>query len=299
VLAPDLSADDLERMRGARPGAPVDPGRSLFAPDSVTWRVHREAILLLGGGRALLMQVAHPLVAAGVSAYSDFRQDPLRRLRRTLDLMLTLVFADGASAVRAVRAIEQAHARVRGVLDHDAGPFRRGTRFDAGDPALLLWVHATLVDSALAVYERLVAPLSPAERAQYYGDSRVVTRLFGVPDGRVPSTPAAFEAYMTATIDGPELAVGDAARAIAEAVLHPSVPLFLRPAFGAAPFFTAGLLPPALRARYGLTWDARRERALDAWAAFTRRLLPALPARYRLTRQARAALSLHLEHEIS
>jgi uncharacterized protein (DUF2236 family) len=302
-----LSPDEIARLRAARPGRRIDPARSLFEPDGITWRVNREAALLLGGGRALLMQVAHPLVAAGVAAYSEFRSEPLRRLWRTLDLMLTLVFADAAQAVRAVRAIERVHARVRGVLAADAGRFPRGTVFDAGDPSLLLWVHATLVDSALVAYERFVGPLSAAERAAYYRESRVTARLFGVPDALVPATPAAFAAYVHGMVHGGELAVGDTARAIAAAVLRPPVPLPLRPVFGAAPFFTAGLLPASLRAAYALPWDGRRERALAAWAAATRRLLPVLPARLRLMPHARLTVTpvphadptLHFGREMS
>ncbi len=154
-----LSAGDLARLRAACGRETVDPARSLFGPESVTWRVNREAVLLLGGGRALLLQVAHPLVAAGVAAHSEFRAHPLRRLWRTLDLMLTLAFADGATALGAVRTIEGVHARVHGVLEAPSGPFPRGTHYDANDPALLLWVYATLVDTALVVYERFVEPL--------------------------------------------------------------------------------------------------------------------------------------------
>ena len=107
---------------------------------------------MLGGGRALLMQVAHPLIAAGVAAHSGFQQAPLTRLTRTLELMLTIVFADGRDALAAVRAIARVHRRVHGRLETAVGPFRRGTPYDAADPALLLWVHATLVDSALVAY---------------------------------------------------------------------------------------------------------------------------------------------------
>src|SRR5437867_13172578 len=154
-----VSRADLDRLRAATGRTRIDLTRSLYGADSMTWRVNREAVLLLGGGRALLLQVAHPLVAAGVAAHSEFHAHPLRRLWRTLDLMLTLVFADGAGALRAVRTIEGVHARVHGVLEAPSGPFPRGTRYEANDPALLLWVYATLVDTALVVYERLVEPL--------------------------------------------------------------------------------------------------------------------------------------------
>src|SRR5690242_18070738 len=123
------------------------------------------------------MQIAHPLVAAGVAAYSDFRSRPLDRLQRTLDLMLTIVFADAAAALAAARAIDGVHARVHGTLPEPVGPFAAGTPYDARDPALLLWVFATLVDTALLVYERFVGRLSASDRATYYDEGKTTGRL--------------------------------------------------------------------------------------------------------------------------
>lgn len=284
-----LAAADLERLRAACGRSVVDPARSLFGPASVVWRVTRETAILLGGGRALLLQVAHPLVAAGVAEHSDFRRRPLERLWRTLDLMLTLVFADAASAVRAVRAIERVHARVHGVLDADVGPFARGMPYDAGDPALLLWVYATLMDTALLVYQRFVGPLGVEERAAYYQDSKVGLRLFGIPEDRIPPTLAAFEAYVDDMLRGDVLAVGPASREIAAAILRPPLPPGVRELVRAAHLVTVGLLPPALRLRYGLGWGAVGERILGTLAAGTRAALPFLPGLVRVMPHARAA----------
>ena len=267
----------------------IDLSRSLFGPDSVTWRVNREAVLLLGGGRALLLQVAHPLVAAGVAEHSAFRRAPLQRLWRTLDLMLTIAFADAAHAIAAVRQIERVHARVRGTLKTDVGPFPRGTPYAANDPALLLWVHATLVDTALLVYERFVAPLSPPARRRFYDESKVAARLFGIPDELIPPRLTDFRAYMRGMLRDDTLAVGPASRDIAASILQPPVALALRPAFRLVNFFTVALLPPVLRKRYDLAWGRASEAALDAVTQATLRLLPLLPSRLRTL--PRAALS--------
>ena len=282
-----LSPADLDRLRTAR--SAVDPAESLFGPASVTWRVNREAVILLGGGRALLLQVAHPLVAAGVAAHSHFRQRPLERLWRTLDLMLTLVFADAARAIGAVREIEHVHARVRGVLDAGVGPFARGTPYDASEPRLLFWVYATLVDTALVAYERFVGPLTAGERAAYYEESKMGARLFGIPEPLIPPTLVRFEEYMDGMIHGEVLAVGATARDIAASILRPPVPLALTPAFRAGGFFAVGLLPPALRERFGFAWSAGQERALRAIAAAARVGLPLLPGFARLMPHARRA----------
>ncbi len=286
-----LSAVDRDRLRRARRGAIVAT-RSVFGPDTVTWRVNREAVLLLGGGRALLMQVAHPLVAAGVAAHSDFQRQPLQRLWRTLDAMLTITFGGAADAMRAVHGIERIHARVHGVLDGDVGPFRRGTPYDAKDPQLLLWVHATLVDTALQVYRLCVQPLSAHDERRYYDESKVVGRLLGVPNALLPPTLAAFREYVDGVVNGKLLAVGPASRDIAASILSPPVATALKPVFGVANAFTVGLLPPVLRARYGWRWDAGREAAFRLLVATIRRLLSHLPGAVRYLPHARRAALL-------
>jgi len=247
-----LSAADLERLRAACGRQRIEPTRSLFGPRSVTWRVNREAILLLGGGRALLLQVAHPLVAAGVAEHSNFRTEPLTRLRRTLELMLTITFADAAHAIHAVRQIERVHSHVHGKLAVAAGPFRRGTRYHANDPALLFWVLATLIDTALLMYERFVTPLTPEERAAYFREAKIAARLFGIPEALIPRGEKEFRAYMRDMIEGDTLAVSAASRDIAASILRPPLPPGLQHAVRATNFVTTGLLPAKLRERYGL-----------------------------------------------
>src|SRR5213082_12782 len=134
----------------------------LFPDDSIVRQVNRENVLILGGGRALLMQLAHPKVAAGVDEHSDFRQHPVRRLRRTIRMTMAIVFGDRETALAAARAVNQVHGRVR------------GEDYRALDPDLLLWVHATLVDSALVTYERFVQRLSPGDREQFYQESKLL-----------------------------------------------------------------------------------------------------------------------------
>jgi uncharacterized protein (DUF2236 family) len=251
--------------------------------------VNREGVLLLGGGRALLLQVAHPLIAAGVAAHSGFRQQPLQRLVRTLELTLTITFAGAAQAIAAVRKIERVHARVHGRLRSDVGPFPRGTLYDANDPELLFWVHATLVDTALLVYERFVEPLPPRAKAAYYEESKTAARLFGIPQSLIPETLRDFRHYMQRMLAGDTLAVDDDAREIAAAIFHPPGLIALQPAFGLANFFTVGLLPPVLRARYGLAWGPVREAALQAAAGIALRTVHRLPNLARTFPHARRA----------
>lgn len=282
-----LTTADLERLRTALQRKRIDPTHSLYGPDSITWRVNREAVLLLGGGRTLLMQVAHPLVAAGVAAHSRFEQEPLTRLWRTLHLSLTTVFGDAASALRAVQAIEGVHDHVRGRLTQASGPFKKGTPYNAHDPRLLFWVHATLVASALLVYEQFVAPLSGADRRRYYEESKIGARLFRIPARHIPRRLADFEAYMDEMMSGDVLAVSADSKKIAASILSPPLPLGLRQAFQTTNLFTVGLLPPILRQRYGLQWSGGRETLISAFRTMTGTLLPFLPTIVRQLPHAR------------
>src|SRR3989442_2252184 len=146
----------------------------LYTDESITRRVNRENILLLGGGRALLMQLAHPKVAAAVDEHSDFRSQPIRRLRRTIRMTMAIVFGDRETALAAARAVNGAHARVR------------GDDYHALDPQLLLWVHATLVDSALVTYATFVQPLAESERDEFYQESKRLGELLRIPSDVFP-----------------------------------------------------------------------------------------------------------------
>src|SRR3981081_4308127 len=141
----------------------------LFDDRSITRRVSRENILMLGGGRALLMQLAHPKVAAGVDEHSDFRAQPIRRLRRTIRVTMAIIFGDREPALAAARSVNQVHAKVR------------GRDYRALDPDLLLWVHATLTDSALVTYETFVQALEAREREEFYEEFKLLGELLGIP----------------------------------------------------------------------------------------------------------------------
>jgi uncharacterized protein (DUF2236 family) len=226
---------------------PVRPG--LFAEDSITRRVNRENVLLLGGGRALLMQLAHPKVALGVDEHSDFRKQPIRRLRRTIRMTMAIVFGDRETALAAARAVNQVHASVRG----------RGYR--ALDPDLLLWVHATLADTALVTYETFVRRLLPREREDFYQEFKLMGELLGIPHDRFPERLRDFEAYLEEMMSSGPVRVGRRAQELAEQVLRPRLRLLPGPVMIPFEVVTAGLLPPTLRAQYGLAWGPGQQRA--------------------------------------
>jgi uncharacterized protein (DUF2236 family) len=246
-----------------------------FREDAAIRRIARESVLMLGGPRALLMQAAHPLVAAGIVDHSRFRQDPWRRLARTMTGLYTIVFGTREQADRVGAVTRTAHERVRG---------RRGGRtYGAADPALMLWVHSTLVDTGLVMYETYVGPLEPETAEDFYEEMKVVATLFGVPPDVHPPTLDDFRSYQRSSLESGEVRVGPDARAVAAAVLAPPAPLPLRPALRAVAAQVAGLLPPTLREQYGVRWTRADGLALRASSQSCRSLLPLLPAVLRRT----------------
>ena len=245
----------------------MKPG--LYSEDSITRRVNRENVLFLGGGRALLMQLAHPKVAAGVDEHSDFRAHPLRRLRRTILMTMAIVFGDRETALAAARGVNQVHARVK------------GRDYRALDPDLLLWVHATLMDTSLVTYETFVRPLLPREREDFYQEFKLLGELLGIPPDRFPTTLLDFESYLHDMLES-GLRIDDRALGLAKLVLRPPTRLLPGPAMIPMEVITAGLLPPVLRESYGLAWGAGQQRAYRLALRTLPRLVALTPPVFRV-----------------
>ena len=262
---------------------------SYFDDTSMLRRVHREFAVALSGPRALLMQAAHPVAFEGFFAHSGALDEPYERLRRTAEVMNTIGFGSRADADRATRRVRSMHGKIRGELERPAGRFPAGTPFAADDPELLLWVLATLVDSALVFYDKYVESMSEAERDAYWQDYRVVGGLFGLKDDEMPADIGEFDAYMHAMLHGSDLHVTSAARELAlQIVMRPPVGLRKRPVLEVVNFITVGLLPPGLRRQFGLSWDPLRALMLRGGAEYAKRVLvPLAPGRLRFVSSAR------------
>jgi len=231
----------------------------------MTWQVNMEPIIALGGGRALLLQVLHPLVAAGVADHSNFVDEPFRRGFRTADIMLKLAFGYEETSAKQATILRKMHERVKGAT------------YNAMDPALLLWVWATLVDVSLRMYELGVHELSDEARNRYYEEQKEIAYACGVPAGACPQTLQDFERYMDQMISS-ELHVNRTAELVAYAGHRPPLPLGLgRPAGALVTFLTAGLLPEPFRGELGYAWSPAKQRALDAFFLASRAASRVIP----------------------
>jgi uncharacterized protein (DUF2236 family) len=261
-----------------------------FAPESVIRRVGNTPVTpFLGGGTAVLLQVAHPLVAAGVADHSAYDSDLWRRFLGTIRALYMVTFGSKAEADRAGAVVQTVHARVSGATRTDLGIFPAGSEYSADDPKLMLWVHATLVHSSLSAYQRFERRLSADEQESYYADMATVARIFGTPGEAIPPTLAKFREYFAAQLAGQEITVTEPARQIARMILQAPLPAPMRLLAPAHRLATAAQLPPRVRREYGLRWTPLHAPLLAAAGHSVRfaswpilrvagRIRPAIPA---------------------
>ena len=250
----------------------------ILAADSVARRINRESFLLLGGTAALLMQVAHPLVAAGVDQHSDFRRSPLRRLVRTVDTTLAIVYGERTTAEGALKRIGRRHGPVRGQAAD-------GRAYRARDPRLMLWVQTTLVLTSVRWYEAVMGRMSQAERDAYWAEGRFFAGELGVPEHLFPPTYAELERYeaemlSTAVVPDP------IATAVARDVLRPYswLPEAL---YWPTDALSAALLPVPLRDGFGLRYGVSQRLFYRAVIVTLRALRTLLPEWLTVVPQAR------------
>jgi uncharacterized protein (DUF2236 family) len=275
VVDSALLERQLDRVRAAAAGA----AEGVFGPQSLFWRINREAIVFLGAGRALLLQLAHPWVAAAIAEHSRAGADPIGRFHRTFSIVYTMVFGSLDQALTAARRLHARHAAITGTMPVDAGPFARGTPYHANDAAALRWVYATLIDTALLVYEMVRPALTASERERYYTESFLFAALFGLAPADLPADLAAFAAYNAEMARSDTLTVSAAALDTARGLLLRPGKLLRPPLWYRA--LTASLLPPHLRDGFDLPFGESEQARTQRVVTRIRRLYPLLPARLR------------------
>jgi len=265
---------------------PLVAERRAIAPGSIVWRRAGDARALLGAGTALVLQVAHPTVAAGVREHSSFERDPWGRLLRTLDYVNLLVYGGPERAVRTGRQMRAMHQRIRGVAPD-------GTHYHALEPAAYAWVHATLAETIVGANARFGVPLTPAEREEFWARWRDLGFLLGIRERDLPETWAGFRAYVDATI-ATELRDNDVVHTVLRSLAAPAAPplrglpdplwrAVRRPLAAVTGLATTGLLRPEARAVLHLPWSPREERDLHALGTVLRATTPVLPPVVRTT----------------
>jgi uncharacterized protein (DUF2236 family) len=242
---------------------------ALYGTASLTWQLSTRWTSLLGGQRALLMQVAHPSVAAGVAEHSDFSSDPFSRLDRTLSAIMSIGFGSADQRAATVEALDRAHATVRGTTE-------AGDPYSALDPELQFWVHATLVDTVFCIERRYLQVLTRTERSRLYAESVEMARVLGIPDRHIPADFAIFRRYMTEMSQS--LVPSDQSRAVARSVLRPGLRLLPDPFLAPLNWMTLEMVPRPLRRAYGFRDLAPPQlAAVRAGQLAARATLPRLP----------------------
>ncbi|HEV7733968.1 MAG TPA: oxygenase MpaB family protein [Candidatus Binatia bacterium] len=280
---------DLDRRLDALRAAVPDPRAGIFGPSSTVWSVNREAVIFLGGGRAALLQLAHPFVAHGVDQHSATRADTLGRFMRTFENVFAMVYGDLDAALASARRVHTVHTHITGDVRETVGAFAAGAPYAANTPEALLWVHATLWETSIQVYELIVRPLTDAEKATYYEETKRFAMLFGIPDAIVPADWPAFRRYWDAMLASSTITVGTPARELAHFLLHPPGS-WIGPAWDWFAAVTAHLLPARLRGEFGLTYGWLEQVAAETTIRGLRASWWALPERVRFLPAYQAAM---------
>ncbi|HWF38346.1 MAG TPA: oxygenase MpaB family protein [Candidatus Acidoferrales bacterium] len=256
-----------------------NPSEGIYGPASISWKVNRESAVFLGAGRAAILQLAHPWVAAALDQHSNLRADPLARFHNTFRVVFTMIFGTLDQALAASRHLYQLHTRIQGELPARVAGYVEGSPYEANEVNALLWVYATLVESALRAYDCVLSPLSVDEREAYYKQSWTLAALFGIPASALPPDWAGFQMYGEAMLSSDKLGVNALSREMAHRVLHGRGSWVPVPRWYRA--LTTAWLPPRFRDEFSLDFGKREQDAFAAASRWLPRIYRTLPGRAR------------------
>jgi uncharacterized protein (DUF2236 family) len=249
-------------------------------PGSALWRYGGDVRLIGTGAYAILLQVGHPTVGAGVSEHSDFRADPWGRLLRTLDYSYVMTYGGPVLAGKMGKRIREMHKHIKGVRPD-------GERYHALEPEAYAWVHATLAHSIVRGHELLGRPIPVSEIEEFYAEWRRSGRLIGVREHDLPESWVDFGGYFDRMVSErlERTAAVDEVLESLESPARPPIPFLPDgawriariPALHQTSLITGGLLSPLLRDRFGVPWTRAKEAQLRALAATSRAATPLLP----------------------
>jgi len=277
-----VSRDQLEASLSALCAQVGDPRAGILGPESVAWQLGGDLGVFIGGGRAALLQLAHPMVAHAIDHHSRTRTDVAGRFQRTFKNVFAMVFGELDDALIAARRVHAIHARVHGEMTGSIGGWPAGTRYHANDADALRWVHATLMDTTVLVRERLDGPLPIAVKDRYTIELNRFAALFGIPRELLPDGWSAHARYMADMLASDRLHVTDTAREMGQFLFGRGADL-AQPSLGRiGEAVSATLLPRHLAKAFGLRASPLPVRAgLAAFRALYRQLprsVVAIPA---------------------
>lgn len=284
-----VSADDLEALLAELTHSTSNPQHGIFGPDSANWKVNREAALFLAAGRAALLQLAHPWVAAAIAQHSRTLNDPIGRFHNTFRVMFAMSFGSLDQAFAAARRLHRLHEGIRGSIPETTGRFAMDSPYQANEVEALAWVFATLIDSSLRAYDLALPPLTKVEREQYYTEYRRSAALFGIPPAEFPPDLAGFNRYVQAALQSDMLGVSPTTRKLAHS-LQEGAGLRVRPPFWYQSL-TTQLLPPRFREEFGFPYADRERHAANRALRWIRKIYPHLPAALRFVGPYNEALA--------
>jgi uncharacterized protein (DUF2236 family) len=289
---PVVGRNDLEALHAALAREVLDPREGIFGPDSISWRINREAALFLGAGRAALLQLAHPWVAVALDQHSSLMNNPIARFHNTFRIVFTMIFGSSAQAFAVSRSLHQLHTRIRGDLPLAVAGYAQGSHYEANSLPALIWVYATLVDSAVLAYECVLPSLTDAEREEYYAESKVLAGLFGIPAQALPPDWRSFTEYVAEMCGSSALGVDERARSMAQGLLSGAGSWVRPPRWYRA--LTAAWMPAQFRTDFGLEFEVADELAVETTHRWLPRVYRSLPSSVRFTgpyHEARARLA--------
>lgn len=272
---------DLELLLAAVAEKPTNPVAGIFGPESVSWKINRESALFLGAGRAALLQLAHPWVAAALADHSSLMSKPIARFHSTFRIMFTMIFGSLDQAMAAARHLHALHTRIRGELREDATAYRRGSHYEANQIAALRWVYATLVESAVLACECALGPLTSTERERYYAESRILAGLFGIPAAALPQNWESFVDYNLRMHESDELGVTAGARAMAQGLLTGAGSRIHPPHWYRS--LTTRWMPPRFREEFRLVYGDAEQRSAGRAQRWLPKIYRRLPPAMRFT----------------
>jgi uncharacterized protein (DUF2236 family) len=270
-----VGQDAIEELWLSVANRTSDTRQGIFGPRSISWKVDRESALFLGAGRAALLQLAHPWVAAALDQHSSLRADPLARFHGTFRLIFSMVFGTLDQALAASRHIHHLHTFIQGELPEAIAGYARGVHYAANELNALRWVYATLIESALLAYEIVLPPLSSDQRDGYYAETKTFAALFGIPADELPPDWTAFAVYTREMVASDSLGVNALSRELAHYVLQGGSSWIPVPRWYRA--LTASWMPERLRKEFALEYQSPEEAAANRarrWLPLVYRRLP-------------------------